>query len=476
MRTIHVFFLGLIAAAIGFTSVAAAGTPQPTAGGEASAVASPQDDAKAEYAKRSAEIDPRDAEAHYQLGLWCKSVKLRRESTKAFKKAITLDQNHEGAHKALGHVQFEGIWMSKSEKKRMEEQKTAEENRAKGLVQYKGQWVKKEEVEYIKQGLQRYEDPDTKAVSWVSKDDLKKLEKGLVKYDGRWMEKEEATNLEKGLFKVEGEYVAKDKANEYHSNWDTAWELESEHYMLITDKDYDYAAQALKKAENTYAALKEFFNDEPQLYGDKLYVYMFKTPDEYNQFARNNTDQEEGFRQSVFGGFYASGHPDTPAAINSEFDETTRFDWTDYHLYHALALQYIAEVQPNITSAWLRESIVSYFQRFRFYQWPSLREDWGKYIIGNRFIPFSDFMELSTLNSDPSVGFYVGGDRPRQVAQGGLLILYLTQAGPVKYHEQFAEFLEKMKKSSLDTETFKKVFKGGKTLEKDFKEWIDNLK
>ena len=41
MRTIHVFFLGLIAAAIGFTSVAAAGTPQPTAGGEASAVASP---------------------------------------------------------------------------------------------------------------------------------------------------------------------------------------------------------------------------------------------------------------------------------------------------------------------------------------------------------------------------------------------------------------------------------------------------
>ena len=38
---------------------------------------------------------------HYQLGLWCKSNKLNREATRSFKKAITLDPQHEGSHKAL---------------------------------------------------------------------------------------------------------------------------------------------------------------------------------------------------------------------------------------------------------------------------------------------------------------------------------------------------------------------------------------
>jgi len=433
-----------------------------------------QDDPKAEYKKRLSEIDPQDANAYYELGVWCKGAKLRREATKSFKRAVQLDPQHEKAHQALGHVLFEGTWMTPGEKRRLEERKKIEGYRKQGLVQYKGQWVKQSEIDYIKQGLVKWEDPDSGEVQWVTEDDRKKLEKGLVRHDGRWMSKEEAENLKKGLFKVEGEFVTKEKANEYHSSWETAWELESEHYMLVTTKDYDYAIQVLDKAEKTYAALAKFFGDEPQLYGDKLYIYMQKNRDEYNQFAADYTNNQEGFRQSVFGGYYASSHPDTPAVVNSEFDESTRYDWTDYHLYHALALQYLAEVQPNITSAWIREAIVSYFQRFAFYEWPSLREDWGKYVIGNRYIPLPEFLEVTTLSNDPSTGFYVGGDRPRQLAQGGLLVLYLTKAGPVKYQEQFQEFLERMKKSSLDTETFAKIF-NVKKLDRDFQKWIDGL-
>lgn len=436
-------------------------------GGDASAK-------KAEYKERLGKTDPRDANAHYELGMWAKNNKLTKEANKSFRKAIQLDQNHEGANKALGRVQYEGLWVSPGEAKRLNAEKANEEYRAKGLVQYKGEWVKKSDIEHIEAGKVKYEDKDAGTTQWVTKDELKKLENGLVQYDGRWMSKDEADNLAKGLFKVEGEYVSKEKANEYHSSWDNAWEIDSEHYMLITNKDYDYAIDAIKKAEKTYAELAKFFNDEPQLYGDKLYIYMFKNRDEYNQFGKDNTGQEEGHRQSVFGGFYAAGHPDTPAAINSEYDESTKFDWTEPNLYHTLTLQYIAEVQPNITSAWLRESIVSYFQRFAFYQWPSLREDWGKFIIGNRFIPLDEFMELTSLDSDPSLGFYVGGDRPRHVAQGGLLILFLTKGGPVEYQEKFAEFLEKMKKSSLDTETFRKIMKP-KQLEKDFQAWIEGL-
>lgn len=427
---------------------------------------------KDEYKQRLAEIDPRDAEAHYQLGLWCKSNKLNREATRSFKKAITLEPQHEGAHKALGHVQVGDVWMSKADAKRAADVAKSNEMREKGLVQYKGDWVKPEDIEYIEKGYVKYE-PEGGEAQWVSKDDLKKLEKGLVKYDGRWVSKEDADNLAKGLFKVNGNYVPKEEANKFHSEWENAWELPSEHYMLVTNKDYDYAIDVLDKAEKTYAELAKFFGDEPQLYGDKLYIYMFSSIEEYNQFGRDNAGPEEGYRQQSKGGFYAGAHPDTPAAICSQFDETTRYDWTPVNLYHALTVQYMGEVQPNITSAWLRESIVSFFERFVFYKW-SLREDFGKYVIGNRFIPLADFMDMATLSDDPTTGMYVGGDRPRQVAQGGLLIMFLTQAGPVEYHEKFREFLAKMKKSSLDTETFKKIFKP-RQLEEDFQAWIESL-
>lgn len=428
---------------------------------------------KEEYKKRLEALKPTDAEGFYQLGLWCRSEKLVREANEAFEKAILIDPEHEGAHLALGHVKHEGLWVTPKQKEQIEEQKEAEDYRAKGMVKYKGEWVLESDLEKIKQGYVRWEDPASGKVEWVSPEDKAKLDKGLVKYQGNWYSKEEAEALEKGLFKIEGNYIDKDAANEYHSTWEKAWELESEHYRIVTNRDYDYTMQVLEKAEKAYAAMKDFFGDEPDLKGKKLNIYMFKTPDEYNQFGRQNAGGDEGWRQSLFGGFYAAEHPDAPAAVYSFFDEANRFDWTEYHLYHALAVQYIAKVQPNITTAWIKESIIAYFQFFVHYNW-ALRERWGSYLIGNRFLPFDRFTALTGLSNDPNIGFYVGGDRPQHQAMGGLLILYLTKAGPTEYHEKFQEFLKRMKRGGSDADTFARIFKM-KKLEADFQEWINNL-
>jgi hypothetical protein len=429
---------------------------------------------KDEYRKRLEDLQPKDAEGHYQLGLWCRAEKLNAEATQAFLKAVQIDPEHEGAHKALGHEKYEGIWVTPGQKKLMEQKKEEEEYAAKGMVRYKGEWIKKEDLEKVQAGYVQWTDPGSGKVEWVTPADRAKLEKGLVQYEGRWLPREEAEALEKGLFKVEGNYVDKQAANEYHSNWDNAWELESEHYRMRTNRDYDSAMEALAKAEKAYQAMKEFFGEEPDLKNGKLAIFMFGNQDEYNQFGQQNAAGDEGWRQGRFGGFHAYEHPETPAAVYSFYDEANRYDWTEYHLYHALAVQYLAEVQPNIKTAWLRESIVAYFQYFAHYKWPSLRESWGRYIIGNRFIPFDDFTSLNNLAGDPQSGFYVGGDKPTQQAQGGLLILYLTKTGPTEYHEQFQEFLDKVKKSSLDAETFERVFNMRK-LEKDFQEWVNAL-
>ena len=54
--------------------------------------------------------DLHGAEDLYRLGLWAREQGLGDEAQKAFRKALTFDGQHEGAHKELGDVKHEGKW------------------------------------------------------------------------------------------------------------------------------------------------------------------------------------------------------------------------------------------------------------------------------------------------------------------------------------------------------------------------------
>ena len=86
-----------------------------------------------QYASRLAALDPKDADQHYLLGLWCRRQGLAREAEYHLNYACALEPDHEGARLALGQVKHEGRWMPESEAKE-----------AMGLRFVDGRWMTKE--------------------------------------------------------------------------------------------------------------------------------------------------------------------------------------------------------------------------------------------------------------------------------------------------------------------------------------------
>jgi hypothetical protein len=105
---------------------------------EPATVATAQD---AEYDTKLAEAGD-DVAKLWELHLWCKETSRNSESRATLKKLLENDAEHEEAHKALGHHNYDGQWFetytSLAKYKRAEEASMKE----KGLARYKDEWVK----------------------------------------------------------------------------------------------------------------------------------------------------------------------------------------------------------------------------------------------------------------------------------------------------------------------------------------------
>jgi hypothetical protein len=337
-----------------------------------------------------------------------------------------------------------------------------EEMRAQGFVPYRGDWVKKEDLPFLQKGLVKYED------QWVTKTDMEKMKKGLVKHAGTWISKEDLANIEKGLFKVKGEWVDKAAANKFHGEWDDAWEIESDHFVLRTDMDYDFAAKMSQAAEKLFANMTTFLGFEPEL-RDPLPVYIFKDLDEYNVFGSQYANGDEGFRSSAMGCFYALSHPDAPAVTFYHFDENYNYLWTDQWFHHVVPHQILAEALPNLASTWMLNGIATYFELWSNFE-PPFKEIKRK-LSGRRMIPLNDFFDIEGLSDNDEGGFNLSTDS-NHATQAGFLIYFMVHNE--KYNKLLKEYFSKMTKSANDMKTFAKTFKISE-LEKDFKEYVASL-
>ena len=63
------------------------------------------------YKEKASAIAKGDADAHYELGLWCKEKGLEKQARSQFRSAVRLVPDHEGARAELGYVQREGKWV-----------------------------------------------------------------------------------------------------------------------------------------------------------------------------------------------------------------------------------------------------------------------------------------------------------------------------------------------------------------------------
>ncbi|MBI1849346.1 MAG: tetratricopeptide repeat protein [Planctomycetes bacterium] len=425
---------------------------------------------KDEFDEKFKAVKATDADGFYQLGLWCEQNKLKAEAAKSFKKALEIEPQHEGAHKALGHVQYNGAWMSPADRDALVKKNEADEQKAAGKVLFKGQWVTPEEKANVEKGLVKVGD------EWMTPEEKAKIDKGFVKVNGRWLSKEEKEALDKGLYNVDGKFVSKEEANTIRSDWEKAWEIKTEHYLIKTNKDVDYANKVAELAENEYKALKEFFGGlEPKL-KEPMKVFVFKDLDEYKQFSGANARGEEGYHSSQKGCFLAITHAELPAVSYYFHDDAYNYTWTDSWLYHVLAHQYQNELLPGITSPWLTEGIGMYFELFKFFKNNNMKK-YRKMLTGERFIKLEDLMKVEALSDNEQHGFMIGDDVGNDKPQGieaGLLFLFLTSGGPTADKEALGKFFQKMVKGSNDTATFEK-FLPVKKLDKEFQAWLETL-
>lgn len=97
----------------------------------------PEQDELREYLERRDE--PRTTgEQEYQFALWCEDNGLPGPAEIHFREAVALDPEHAEARKKIGHVLFNGEWMTYSEMRERQ-----------GLVQHKGRWISQQEKEEI---------------------------------------------------------------------------------------------------------------------------------------------------------------------------------------------------------------------------------------------------------------------------------------------------------------------------------------
>jgi hypothetical protein len=85
------------------------------------------------YADKLADINPKDAEARFQLALWCKKEQWMNKSKEELEIVIILNPNHEGARRMLGYRKLDKEWVTEEEYMI-----------AKGFVKHEGKWIPKE--------------------------------------------------------------------------------------------------------------------------------------------------------------------------------------------------------------------------------------------------------------------------------------------------------------------------------------------
>ena len=72
------------------------------------------------YQSMAAQAAPDDADARFQLGLWCRDHNLLAEADSEFNTAIEIDPEHEAAHEALGHLMTDDGWGERDKQKIVE--------------------------------------------------------------------------------------------------------------------------------------------------------------------------------------------------------------------------------------------------------------------------------------------------------------------------------------------------------------------
>jgi len=312
--------------------------------------ASPQqdDDKIAEYeTKRKAA--GKDVEKLWDLYLWCDAYGMDKQGRSCLRAILKVDDAHEEAHKALGHLEFDGKWFTTQKKldqyKKAEELRIAEEQ---GLVRFGDEWVPKEDLAYLERGMIRDDDG-----AWVSKEDYEKQKAGWSKQDTVWVSPDEKENIDKGLWKCGEEWKTLDDANAYHAEIGRWWIIPSEYFLLYTTLDRKTALEAVEIMERTYRDLNRALGKSPAA---PVIVTMLRNQTQYGRFAAGgdgNPQTEVRGLSSVHYAFLADSWFSSEleylgcGAGYWDVEDENGAAWGRHSARHAAALSLIESADPS---------------------------------------------------------------------------------------------------------------------------------
>lgn len=221
-----------------------------------------------EFEERLKAVDAADAAGLYDLSLWCRTKKLKKERRRVLEMALRADPGHEKANRELGRVRYKGKWMTPEERDVLVAARRARTMEAMGLVFHEGSWVTKEEKAALEKGLIKYKG------RWIAPGQVKQAD-GMVQVGGEWVKKEDSAILNRM------------QAFTACSGVQTST-LFTRHFCLFTEFGDSYNRDLAGRLEKGLAWFAAAFGSRPGLAlfgGRKLVVCVFDERDAFDRFV-----------------------------------------------------------------------------------------------------------------------------------------------------------------------------------------------
>jgi hypothetical protein len=382
------------------------------------------------YESRRAKIKRGDAEAHYQLGLWCKEKGRADNAKREFRDAVRYDSNHAGARKELGYVRHGGRWIPPEKLQPFLD---------KGLVVHDGRLVTPE----VKARLEAEEKPPDDETSGPD-------------------EKKSTGDEEKD--------DEPKKIIERHLPWDKAKTKTSTHYKIISNVDPRVLKRYEKLLERMYSQYRRLLKGELKD-KSKLDVTIYAKRSEYEAHVEKSRAGEGGAysvekkRVIIFHG-YKNGTDTTETVLKRE-----------------CARQFEDLVFINIYMApvWLTEGIIAYFEVARV-------DEKGRVKAGpppprNLVTQIRDAINRNKHDSmrvlirrqryrfSPGNNAVWASDR----LMSWSLVFFMVHGGS-KHRKQLDEFISKCIRTRTQPETFERLVGDIGTLEAAWKNYFLKVK
>ena len=379
------------------------------------------------YKTKLAAVAATDAEAHFQLAMWCKSNGLSAHALEQFETTIALDPTHEGGHRQLGYEKVDGKWY-----------KGDEAQIARGLVQYKGAWVTKEFAENTDKGLVQYQG------KWVTPDEMYKA-KGYVKYHGTWISSSR-------LKAIQARQTQARERIRFASDWKNAWVYRTEqgHFEIRSNVSPQSVEEIGNAMEQCYAELARVFSARAKIKLVSVEVYASQ-----QQFIENSAQAHLPVGENVLGYFYYGEKMGIRCFYAGSLERTLS---TLFHECAHLVIHQACGEGVDVPS-WANEGLAVFFESAE-------RDEHG---MNLQTIPWGRLWQLQEIvkQGDVSLDRLCSLQGMRQYTsiyypQGWSLIYYLLYGNNGQRRPQFEDFYDQLTHGKFDGDgvaVFKRSFR-----------------